>query len=62
MDEMLSLWDFLGKPAGPELGKKVAEEAARLKVGFKTRNVSTPNYTGEIMLYPESFLKQYFKK
>ncbi len=60
--KMLSLYDFLGYAAGSELGKQVATRAAELSVGYKTRQVSNAKYTGEIMLYPESFLNWYFKK
>ena len=58
----MSLFDFLGKPAGGELGQKVCDEATRLKVKMEQREVSTKNYTGKVMTYPESFLKEYFKK
>ena len=58
----MSLFDFLGKPAGGELGLKVYEEAKRLKVPMEQRGVSTKNYTGKVVIYPEEFLKEYFKK
>jgi hypothetical protein len=32
MEEMLSLFDYLGKPAGSELGKQVAAAAAVDKI------------------------------
>ncbi len=57
---MMSLYDFLGKPAGSELGKKVAEAAAAKKVGYVTKEVSTKTYTGKIMMYPVTFLKEFF--
>lgn len=60
-EKFLSLYDYLKRAAGSELGKQVATRAAELNVGFKTRHVSNAKYTGEIMLYPESFLKWYFK-
>jgi hypothetical protein len=61
MDKMMSLYEFLGKAAGTELGKKVY--LASLEGGWKhdTRKVSNPKYTGNVMLYPEPFLKEYFK-
>ncbi len=58
----MSLYDFLGKPAGGELGQKVCGEAIRLKIKMEQREVSTKNYTGKVMTYPESFLKEYFNK
>jgi hypothetical protein len=59
---MLSLYDYLGRAAGSVLGKQVAECASKKKVKHETRFVSNPKYTGEIMLYPETFLKKYFNK
>jgi hypothetical protein len=58
---MLSLYDHLGYPAGNELGKEVAAAASKSKVKFETREVSNPKYTGKVMLYPETFLKEYFE-
>jgi len=56
----MSLFDFLGKPAGMELGREVSEEAIRRKVNIGRREVSNKNYTGNVHLYPEEFLKEYF--
>jgi hypothetical protein len=58
---MLSLYDYLGYPAGNALGKEVAEAAAKSNIKFETREVSNPKYTGKVMLYPENFLKEYFE-
>jgi len=58
---MLSLYDYLGYPAGNELGKEVAAAAAKSKAKFETREVSNPKYTGKVMLYPETFLKEFFE-
>ena len=57
---MMSLFDYLGRPAGSELGQRVAAAAARNKVKYETRHVSTRTYTGDVMLYPKSFLDQFF--
>jgi hypothetical protein len=59
-EKMLSLYDYLGRAAGSVLGKQVATCAGKKKVKHETRFVSNPKYTGEIMLYPETFLKFYF--
>jgi hypothetical protein len=61
MSNMISLYDYLGHAAGSELGKQVADAAARAKVGFETREVSNPKYAGKVMLYPENFLREYFQ-
>ena len=57
---MMSLFDYLGRPAGSELGQQVAAAAAANYVKFETREVSTKTYTGKIMLYPKSFLDNFF--
>ncbi len=59
--EMVSLYDYLGRAAGPDLGKQVATAAAKAGVKHKIREVSNTKYTGPIMLYPRSFLDLYFK-
>ena len=59
--EMMSLYDYLGRAAGPELGQKVATAAAAAGVKGETRQVSNPVYKGPIMLYPKAFLDLYFK-
>jgi hypothetical protein len=60
-EQYLSLFDYLKKPAGPDLGKKVAEFAKQVKVKPKSKEVSNPKYTGTILMYPKSFLDLYFK-
>ena len=57
---MISLYDYLGRAAGPELGKRVASAAAAKNIPFSSRYVETKSYTGEILLYPKSFLDEYF--
>ena len=58
--EMMSLYDYLGHAAGPELGKQVASAAARAGVKGSMREVSNPVYKGPVMLYPKSFLDNFF--
>jgi hypothetical protein len=60
--KMMSLYDYLGHPAGSELGKKVAATATKLKVPINFREVENKKYKGKILLYPESFLNTYFNK
>jgi len=57
---MLSLYDYLGRAAGADLGKEVATQAAKEKVGFKTKTIKNPYYEGEVMMYPKNFLEKYF--
>ena len=59
---MVSLYDYLGHAAGPELGQQVAYAAAKAGVETETKQVSNPKYKGPVMLYPRMFLDLYFKK
>ena len=60
MEEMLSLYDYLGHAAGSSMGKQVAIAASRGKIKTESRYVSNPAYKGEVMLYPRQFLTEYF--
>jgi hypothetical protein len=57
---MMSLYDYLGRAAGSELGKQVADTAVKLKETIEKRHVSNPSYTGEVLLYRREFLDEYF--
>ena len=57
---MISLYDYLGHAAGPDLGKKVASAAARAKVKHAVREVNHKGWKGPIMLYPRTFLDNFF--
>lgn len=59
-EEYLSLYDFLGRAAGPDLGLEVHTAAMRNGVAIGEREVSNSKYTGKIKLYPKSFLSVYF--
>jgi hypothetical protein len=58
---MVSLFDYLGKAAGAELGKHVADFAITKKAKIETREVSNPRYTGKVMLYERTLLDEFFK-
>jgi hypothetical protein len=59
-EEFVSLFDFLGKPAGSETGKQVY--AAAKKAGEKVNNQSVSNkkFTGKVLTYRRGFLDIYF--
>ena len=61
-DNYVSLFDYLGKASGGELGKQVFQAAKKARIRMQTREVSNPKYTGKIMLYPKPFLEQHFKE
>ena len=58
---MMSLYDYLGRAAGPELGLKVAQAATKAQVKHEMREVVNPAYKGKVMLYPRAFLDLYFR-
>ena len=58
--KMVSLYDYLGHAAGPELGKQVASAAARAGVKHEIREVNHRGWKGPIMLYPTNFLDNFF--
>ncbi len=58
---MLSLYDYLGKAAGKELGAAVNNFAKENKIPVAIKEVSNPKYKGKIMMYPKSFLEIYFE-
>jgi hypothetical protein len=57
---MLSLYDYLKRPAGSVLGKQVAAYAKLRKAKYATKSVSNPAYTGEVMTYTKAFLDECF--
>jgi len=59
---MMSLYEYLGRAAGSELGKEVAEVAVRLRETIQEQEISNPKYTGKIKLYRREFLDEYFGK
>ena len=61
MISMVSLYDYLGHAAGPELGQQVATAARKAGVKGEMREVSNPKYRGPVMLWPKAFLDLYFK-
>ncbi len=58
---MMSLYDYLGRAAGSALGEQVAKKATKMGIKIETRFVKNPSYEGNVMLYPEEFLKLYFQ-
>lgn len=58
--EFKSLFDFLGKAAGRELGLEVAKAALTEGILVTTKNVSNRQYKGEIKMYPVYWLEAYF--
>jgi len=58
--DYVSLFDYLGYPAGGPLGKEVAAAAVKAKEKIGKRSVNNPRYNGEVLLYRKEFLQEYF--
>ena len=59
---MISLFDYLGKAAGSELGKKVASAAQLENIPHTIKEIDNVAYSGKIMMYPKTFLDKFFKQ
>ncbi len=59
--QYVSLYDFLGKAAGKELGARVYLKSKELDIIVHYKKISNKEYTGYISLYPRYFLEEYFK-
>ena len=57
---MISLYDYLHKPAGSELGKKVYNMSTQCGVPSEIQEISNKKYHGTVRMYPKSFLDLYF--
>ena len=53
----ISLYDYLGRKAGQELGLSVATAAGKAGVTTETRYVETKTYKGDVNLYPNYIRK-----
>ena len=59
--ELISLYDYLGKAAGKELGGRVYQFANIMGARVGTKTVShSPYQKGRIMTYERHFLDQFF--
>tara|TARA_B100000900_G_scaffold67204_1_gene52362 strand:+ start:261 stop:479 length:219 start_codon:yes stop_codon:yes gene_type:complete len=56
----ISLFDYLGKPAGKDVGARVNERAREFGITSLKRFVRNKKYEGKVNLYPEAFLEYYF--
>ena len=61
--EAQSLFDYLGKPAGPDLGKKVHDAAIAKGAWIGTKNIEPSIVSsGYVRTYSVSFLDEYFDR
>ncbi len=59
-EKYMSLYDYRGRRDYAGDGKQVFEAAKKKGIQTKTKYISNPAYQGEVMMYPESFLDEYF--
>lgn len=59
-ENYVSLYDYLGKPAEPGVGKDIMEQAIKGEVIYAIKQINNSKYKGGIAMYPESFLKRMF--
>lgn len=59
---MISLYDYLGRAAGPALGFAVAKHAKQLNAKVGIREVSNPKYKGTVNLYERPVLESFFNE
>ena len=59
---LYSLYDYLGRAAGPKLGDEVFKKASMKKIKYSTREIANPKYVGKVIIYPISFLNEYFNR
>lgn len=61
-DEYVSLFDYLGAPAGEGEGYKVATAAGKAGEPKMTKMVTNRKYSGPVNMFRRAFLDQYFNK
>ena len=56
-----SLYEYLGYPAGKDVGKAVAEEARKRGIPMNTQPIPSKTGFSEVAIYPVAFLDDFFK-
>jgi hypothetical protein len=60
-EEMVSLFEYLGKPAGQGLGGEIYYIAKKMNISVGVKYVKNRKYEGMVVCYPVDFLNIYFK-
>ena len=60
-EEFVSLFDYLGYPAGSGLGLEVATAAGKAGEPVNIKFVKNPKYEGPVNMFRREFLNEYFK-
>ncbi len=56
--KFLSIFEYSGKPAGTKLGGFIYNKSRHQGIKIKTKDITSKNYQGRIILYPESWLSE----
>lgn len=60
IDDMVSIFDYLGRPGGIDLGSKVFKYAKVNKINIEFRMINNSKYKGKVCMYPKTFLDHFF--
>jgi hypothetical protein len=60
-NNMMSLYNYLGRAAGLGLGGLVYKTAIALKEPIEEREITNTRYKGKVRLYRREFLEEYFR-
>jgi hypothetical protein len=58
---MISLYDYLGRAGGKELGGRIKAYAKKVGAKSEDRHVSNPKYTGNVTLHEEELFDEYVR-
>ena len=58
--EYYSLYEYLGKAAGKDLGCEVVKSSIKHKQKYVKQEVSNPVFKGKVFCYTKKFLDDYF--
>lgn len=58
----VSIFEYSGKPAGTKLGGFIYNKSRHQGIKIETKDITSKNYQGRIILYPESWLRENLDK
>ena len=60
--EYISLYDYLGKASGLELGTQVKKYADENEIPFSTKHITQGGYDGNVLTYPKTWRELDFRE
>lgn len=61
-DIYYTLYEWLGRAAGDELGLRVSIKAKEVGIKLGSKYIDHKGYKGEVRTYPKDFLEKYFSE